>query len=278
MAVNYKYIIDFVSNHAGFKKGIEDVAKETKAAEAGVVKLAGTVKNDIAGAGQAMSRFAQGDITALPGVFKAGSSTAGIFSKSLHGIKAALIATGIGAIVVAIGTAIGALTRYFKGTEEGQIVFAQVMNKVKAYTEPVLQLFGKLGKSLVQLFKGDFQGAWSTVKESFSQVDDGIKNNIKNLEELNKLEAEIVAKRRQAASEEKRLMAEISDLRNKAKDTENYTAQENLRFADLAIAKQRELGTIKGKLADDELRIAEIKKSFGDNDIATNDQIGRAHV
>ena len=38
------------------------------------------------------------------------------------------------------------------------------MNNIKAYTEPILQMFGKFGKALVHLFKGEFGQAWDTAK------------------------------------------------------------------------------------------------------------------
>jgi zinc transporter ZupT len=40
----------------------------------------------------------------------------------------AFIATPIGAVIAALGLAIGALTAYFKGSEEGQDNLTRVMN------------------------------------------------------------------------------------------------------------------------------------------------------
>lgn len=89
----YKYIIDFISNDSKFKKGLADVQKSTKAAEVGVGRLAGTVKNDMLSAGNAMSSFVQGDVSALPRLFSSATSSAGVFSKALKGVKAVLIST-----------------------------------------------------------------------------------------------------------------------------------------------------------------------------------------
>jgi len=236
-------------------------------------KFGKDVKSGVSNASSAIMALMRGDISALPKIFSSATSAAGGFSKGLQGVKVALISTGIGAIIVALGAAIAAVTQYFKGSEEGQIVWKKTMNSIKAVTEPILAMFGKFGKAIVQMLKGDFKGAWETAKGAVKGVDDAIKSNISNLGELNALEEKIIRTRRQSSRDEKRLMAEISDLRNKAKDTENYTAQQNLAFADKAIAKQKELSIIRNNLASDELSLAQMKAAQGDNDIATNDEL-----
>lgn len=230
-------------------------------------------KQNLGDAKNSIQQLARGDITALPGLFRASNVASGGFSKGLKGVKAALVATGIGALIVGIGLAVGALTSYFKNTEEGQIVFKKVMNNVKSYVEPVLQMFGRFGKALVQLFKGDFAGAWDTAKEAITGVGDQIVENQKHVGELNRIEEEYIQNKRKFLLENKQLEAEIAEARRIANDEDNYSASERARYINEAIEKQKQLAANKQKLADQELKIEEIKASFGDNDIATNDKL-----
>jgi len=233
-------------------------------------------KNVKAGMGDVSSSITaiiRGDITQLPTFFRSATTAAGGFSKGLKGVKVTLISTGIGALLVGIGLAIGAITQYFKGTEEGQIVFKRVMNNIKAYTEPVLQMFGKFGKAIMLLFKGEFKQAWETAKEAVSGVGEQIDINKSKVGELNALEEAYIKNKRKYLLENKKLEAEIAEARRLANDEENYTAQQRKKYIDEAIAKQRQLAANKQTLADQELKIEEIKASFGDNDIDTNDKL-----
>jgi len=128
----------------------------------------------------------------------------------------AFIATPLGAILGAIGLALGALTAYFKGSEEGQnrlnkivavgsAILEQFMNVVEdigealfdAFTNPkqaaidfveflkdqvinrftgMLQLIPRLGQALDLLFKGQFAEAGKVAGDAVGQVVLGIEN------------------------------------------------------------------------------------------------------
>lgn len=260
--------IKLVADLRNYQKNLSSAKKESKQFKKNVSQEMGDVKNSI-------SQLARGDISALPGFFKAAATSAGGFSKGLHGIKAALIATGIGALLVGIGLAIGAITQYFKGTEEGQIVFKKVMNNIKAYTEPVLQMFGKFGKALVHLFKGEFGAAWETAKGAIKETGEAIQANKENVDELNTAEEKLIKTRRANLVANKRLEAEVAEARLKANDEENYTAAQRAKYIAEAISKQKQLAANKREELDLETKIAQIKASFGDNDIETNDHLAQ---
>lgn len=243
-----------------YQKNLQQAQRENRQFKQNVKQELGDVKS-------LFSDLMRGDFTALPQFFKGATDAAGGFSKGLNGVKVALISTGIGALIVGLGLAIAAVTQYFKGTEEGQIVFAKIMNKIKAYTTPVIDILGKLGKSIVLLFQGKFAEAWDTAAGSIKAAGDNIKQNTANLEELNNLEESIIKRRRQVADLEAKNGAEIAELRNKANDEENYNAQQRLGFITKAIALERELGAAKIALANDEYRLGKLKDDQGDNTI-----------
>ncbi len=302
MAGAYSYVIDFKANVDSFNKklaGVDDLFNDgTKAAEdfndvvssenakvfdsiedgnAAAKRQASTFGKDLkAGVTDAKSAFGdllRGDITALPDLFKASSTAAGAFSNGLSGVKVALISTGIGALIVALGLAIGGLVQYFKGTEEGQIAFMRVMNNIKAYTQPVIQMFGRFGKAIFELFSGEWKNAWETAKGAVSGVGDAINQNKSNLDALNDAQQRFIVTNDDLMAKSARLQADIEDLRERAADEANYSAQERLKLMNEAIAKQKEVFRLQREITGNELEFKKLKAAQGDADIATNDEL-----
>ena len=102
--------------------------------------------------------------------FKAVVSGVKTFLGSLTTLKGALIATGLGALVVVLGS----LFTYFTQTSRGADQFAKIMGGVSAAVKVVLDRVIGLGESLVKLFSGDFKGAVDGVKNAFKGLGDEI--------------------------------------------------------------------------------------------------------
>jgi len=138
----------------------------------------------------------------------------GIISGIMGMTKAALafIATPIGAVIAAIGLALGALMKYFQGSEEGQNRLNKVTNVAKAIWEALMnivekvgeiifdavskpketieklgnlikenlinrfQAFGVIGKAIVKIFKGDFKQGFKELAEGGIQAATGVTN------------------------------------------------------------------------------------------------------
>jgi len=90
--------------------------------------------------------------------------------KAMTTLKGAIIATGLGALVVALG----ALFTYFTQTSRGADKFAEIMGGVSAAVKVVIDRVIGLGESLVKLFSGDFKGAVEGVKNAFKGLGDEI--------------------------------------------------------------------------------------------------------
>lgn len=260
--------VKLIADLRNYQKNLTTAQKQSRQFRNNVKTNVGDVKNSF-------TQLMRGDIRSLPDFFRSATGAAGGFSKGLKGVKAALISTGIGALLVGLGVAIGSITQYFKGTEEGQIVFKKVMNNVKAYTEPVLQMFGRFGKALVQLFSGEFGAAWETAKGAIEGVGDQIQANRGEVDKLNAAEEKYIKLKRSNLIENKRLEAEINEARRIANDEDNYSAATRAKAINEAIEKQKQLAANKKQELDLETQIAETKASFGDNDIATNDELAQ---
>lgn len=258
--------IKLVADLRNYQTNLSKAQKNTKT-------FGRNVKQGMGDATGSITQLARGDIRALPAFFKSATMAAGGFSKGMKGVQAALIATGIGALIVGLGLAVGALTQFFKGTEEGQIAFKKVMNNVAAYIEPVLQMLGKFGKAILLFTKGKFGEAWETAKGAVQGTGEQIKKNKENLDELNAAEENYIKTKRKNILENKKLEAEISSARLKANDEDRFSAIQRQKAINEAIAKQKELAANKNKELELETTIANIKASFGDNDIETNDKL-----
>lgn len=255
--------IKLVADLRNYQTNLSQAQKESKAFKNNVSREMGDVKNSI-------SALARGDISALPGFFKAATGSAGGFAKGLQGVKAALIATGIGALLVLLGTAIGAITQYFKGTEEGQMAFKRVMNNIKAITEPIITMFGRFGKAIYELFTGEFSQAWQTAKGAVNEVGSAIKKNIGNIDELSAAQQKKLELERKGITEIARLEREKNENYMNAQDDVNYSAAQRAAFAAKAIAAQKAITAHKIEEANIEEKIAQLEADRGDNDIATN--------
>lgn len=159
----------------------------------------------------------------------------GLASKAMRVFKIALASTGIGLLVVALGS----LVTYLKRTQEGQEIVNKLLAQAGAVVDVILDRIGILGKAITQLFSGNFSEAAETAKSAFKGVGDEIKEEVKlagvladGLQDIEKREAAIVL------SNAERLK-EIKELNKVAEDT-SRSAQERLDAAGKAISTEQQ--------------------------------------
>lgn len=108
--------------------------------------------------------------------------------KGLKGIKAAIASTGIGLLIIAVGelaanwSKVSSVVKDFMGEadidkltrglskfwDKAKEVFAWLYKGVTALTYTITKGFSNLFAALKRAIKGDFQGAWDSLKDSFS--------------------------------------------------------------------------------------------------------------
>lgn len=98
--------------------------------------------------------------------FNAATTATARLSAGLKMLKIALVSTGIGAIVVALGSLVSYLTR----TQEGVELARKAMAGISATIDVLLDRIAMLGSSVVSLFKGDFVEAANTAKNAFKGI------------------------------------------------------------------------------------------------------------
>ena len=143
MAIEKTINIDVNSKKAtkGIKdleKGIDGVNKEVKETNKSTQAMSGTLDKATGGA---VSKF-----TAFKGAI--GSVTTGFKS-----LRVAIIATGIGALLIAVA----ALGQAFTRSEEGQNKFAKILGVIGSVTGNLLDLLADLGENIISVFENPKQ-------------------------------------------------------------------------------------------------------------------------
>ena len=136
-------------------------------------------------------------------------------STAMKLLKVALVSTGIGAIVVAIGSLVAYLTKTQKGVEITQ----KAMKALGAAIDVIIYRASLLGDALVKVFTGDFKGAADSAKNAFKGITTEIKEETQAAwalsDALNQLDKdEIMLSMRRAANK-----ADIERLKLIADDT-----------------------------------------------------------
>jgi len=231
-----KNLDEMQKEYTKLENSVEKYEKQTKKAEETSNELGGTLDKVTGGA---VTKF-KGLKTGLGGV-----------TKSFKTLRGAIIATGIGALIVAIGS----LTAMFSRSEEGQNKFAKILTQLGVIAGNVMDIFSDLGKVVFNVFTGNFKGA----KDAINDVTDGIKNFGEETRKEIKVAGELADKRAKADKVERKLLVEraeatrkFNELREKAADKENVSIEDR-------IAALKEAGRIEDEITKKEIEAARLR-------------------
>lgn len=135
-------------------------------------------------------------------------------------LKVALIATGLGAFLVVVGSLITYLTQ----TAEGGRILEQVFAQIGATVDVLTDRFGTFGKAAMQFLNGDFAQAAETAKASFRGVGDEIQRETKLSLELAKARQALDIAQAKNIATNKRLLNDVERLKNLRDDENNSLA------------------------------------------------------
>jgi hypothetical protein len=107
--------------------------------------------------------------------FKAAAKGGDIMAISMKVLKFALISTGIGAIVVALGS----LIAYFKKSGEGSDKFAKIMMQLRSVIDNVIERLAIFGKGMWEIVTGKFKQGWQDMTSAFKGMGTEIKEDWK---------------------------------------------------------------------------------------------------
>jgi hypothetical protein len=129
---------------------------------------------------------------------------------ALGALRLALIATGLGALLVVLGSLVTFLTK----TAEGTRLVENVMAEVGAVVNVVIDRFGAFGKAVTQILRGDFSGAAATAKAAMSGLGDEIKREVKLSGDLSKARQQLDIDTNNNIATNKRLLNDVERLKN----------------------------------------------------------------
>jgi len=185
--------------------------------------------------------------------------------KSLGKFKVALIATGIGAFVVLLGSLQQAFTR----SEEGQNKFIKLMSQIGNVVNNTLDIFADFGmavinagKALFKLAKGDLGGAaiaFGEAKNNINDATDAIVNFTDTIKKEGAIVDDIANKRAKADKVDRQLILDraeanrkFNELREKAADKENISIEER-------ITALKQAGKIEEEITKKEIEAAKLR-------------------
>jgi hypothetical protein len=146
-----------------FLKGKFDTKDAQKSAK-NLKKDVNETKVELDGVNNAADRATGGLVSG----FKSGLQSVKSVIKGFKTLRGAIIATGLGALVVLIGS----LAAAFRSSEEGQNKFAKIMGVIGAVTGNFVDLIANLGESIIEAFENP--------KEALTNFANLIKENIVN--------------------------------------------------------------------------------------------------
>lgn len=180
--------------------------------------------------------------------------------KSFATVRAGIMSTGIGALVIAIGS----LATWFTKTKKGAEVLERAFAGIGATVTVIVDRISKFGGAIVKLFQGDRKGALEDIKGTFSGIGEEIINDTKRAIELKKAFQELRDNQRDLNVETAKQRSEIERLKLIAED---LTKDEEVRLKAAQDAFDIENKLLEQRVANAEeaLRIQRQEMELGEN-------------
>ena len=236
MATQQDYVLKFSADTGNVNSAIQDVQTGVEGTSGAVSGLTNQLDKMTGGA---VSGFRN-----LTGGIKNGVT-------GLKSFKVALAATGIGLILVAIGTLISYFTSTKRGAEQLKVATAALGAAFDVLRDRV----SKIGGALVKFFTGDFSGALADVKDSFTGITDEIIRETKAASDLERAMNALKDEEREFTKARAATNLEISKARLLAED-DTLTVEERIDALQRAVELEQQTVDEQLRLAEERARIA----------------------
>jgi len=239
-----KVYIDFELRYKEAVKNLDEMQKEYGKLEKNVQKYekqVGKAEKKQGEFGKTLDKVTGGAVT------KFKNFTGGIKSATLgfKGLRAAIIATGIGALVIAVTSLAAAFTQ----SEEGQEKLQRGLAALGAIAKQVMDTFADLGEGIINAVTNPMDSLKSlgdgimkfisdpigTTKEAFNDAKEAVSNfveetanEVKAIDEVTKARQKAHHIQRDLQVERAKANRDINDLRLKAEDRERFSASERI--------------------------------------------------
>ena len=205
--------------------------------------------------------------TAMSGVTKATKGS----SKAMKLFRLALISTGIGAIVVALGS----LVAYLASTQKGVDTVNKVLKPLGAVFDRIVGLVQEFGEGIAMIFSGDFVAGFKKLGSTLKSVDGAIVDAWKDGQRLADIIIEIDNARLKLAQNEGRIARAMAEQKEIIEDI-NKSDKERKAAGEEFLRLSNELLNYKKEIADLEYEQAKINSDL--NDTSREEQIELAEL
>ena len=222
-------------------------------------------------------QMARQALQAVSGGLSAAAKSSGGLSGALRILKVALVSTGIGAIVVALGS----LAAYFTRSEEGARKFKEIITPVIVTLENMADVAANAGKLLVSLFSFDAEkiaSSWNTLKESVTGFYQETKREIKEAQAINKVQWAQDERLRRSQIQIAKNDLQIAKLKNIAAQRELVDSRERFQALEDAMRLEEANLDLQLKIARTDFEIKKRKAELAMNDKATNDELAESEA
>ena len=180
---------------------------------------------------------------------KATAITTNLVSAGLKILKVALISTGIGAIIVLLGS----LVAWFSKTQTGLDFVSKALAVVGTAFDVVIDRLSSLGGALIKFISGDFSGAFNDMADAVSGVGDELAREISLVIELEN-EMRKLERRQIAVSVARSEINKQIKENNKIAEDVSKNANERLVAINKAIDLEKNQIAIENQLSNDKLK------------------------
>lgn len=179
MAKSINLKAKFSADTTDIKKGAkesQEAIKEFKSQGGDAIDQFAGLFGTSMGQVSSIAKTFQGGMLTMSNSIKATATGTGVLSKAMGILKIALAATGIGLLVVALGS----LVAYFKKSQDGADKLGQIMAPLKILFAIITDTAAALGRMIVKAFENPKQA----VKDLWEAIKTNIVNRVKGLVDM----------------------------------------------------------------------------------------------
>lgn len=254
----------FTADTTGIKKGASDAKNAIKDFD----NAASSAMNDVlegfgAGFGKIGSYLSafQGGLLKVTQGFGSATSAAGGLTKAMGVLKTALVASGIGVLIAALGS----VYSYFTRTQEGSDQLAVSMSRLKQVWRSLGDSASAVGQHIVESILGtkhqtaSLLEMWLKIKDAFSS------ERFDNSEEYEKKRIEYEQLQIQYTKELSNLQIQLAEKRREAEDKTKYSAKERLDILEEVLKLEDSIIDRRKKLAKEELELKRMENDMSNS-------------
>jgi len=204
------------------------------------------------------------------------TAATGLGIRALKIFRLAMISTGIGALIVALGS----LISYFTQTERGAEFIERAMAGVKAAFSVLIDRASSFGEGLFKIFSGDFKGGWDALKSSVKGVGTEMAEESKAAVALKLRYQELEDKERSLIVVNAERRKKISELRLEAKQEDTAaTRKRELLLQAMALERvaansEKAIAKEKSDIFEQQMKLGEIR----DDALKTSEELKAAVI